>query len=122
MERKEITCIGCPMGCLLLVEIDDKGQLLVTGNNCNIGKSYGEKEMTNPTRVITTTIEVKGGHISQLSVKSEKDIPKDMIFSCLKALKGQVVEAPIKIGDIIYINIEGTGVNIIATKNIRKVV
>lgn len=120
MERRELTCIGCPMGCSLLIELGDDGELKITGNKCKIGKTYAIKEFTNPTRVITTTIVVNNGSISQVSVKSEKDIEKSKIFNCLKALKNVNIDAPIVIGDIIYENIEGTGVNIIATKNVSE--
>lgn len=121
MEKRELTCIGCPMGCSLLIEVQDDGKLKVSGNNCKIGENYALKEITNPTRVITTTVVVNNGDISQVSVKSEKDIEKSKIFDCLKVLKNINVDAPIYIGDIIYENIEETGVNIIATKNILKI-
>lgn len=120
MERRELTCIGCPMGCSLLIELGDEGELKITGNKCKIGKTYAIKEFTNPTRVITTTIVVNNGSTSQVSVKSEKDIEKSKIFNCLKTLKNVNIDAPVVIGDIIYENIEGTGVNIIATKNVSE--
>lgn len=120
MDKRELTCIGCPIGCSLLIELGDDGELKVTGNSCKIGKSYAIKEFTNPTRVITTTVVVNNGEISQVSVKSEKDIEKSKIFNCLKALKNLDIDAPINIGDIIYGNIQGTGINIIATKKVSK--
>ena len=43
-----------------------------------------------------------------------------MIHDCIKALKDVEVEAPIKIGDVLVSNIAGTGVDIVATRNIRK--
>lgn len=120
MEKKEFTCIGCPMGCTLLVELMDDGEIKVTGSSCKIGETYAIKECTNPTRILTTTLEVIGGKYPRVSVKTEKDIPKDKIFSCLKALKGIKVQAPVHIGDVVYENIENTGVNIVATRNIEK--
>ncbi len=120
MERKELTCIGCPMGCSLLVELMDDGEIKVTGSSCKIGDTYGVKECLNPTRILTTTLDVVGGIYSKLSVKTERDIPKAMLFRCLKALKDIKVQAPVHIGDIIYENIENTGVNIVATRNIEK--
>ena len=121
-DKKEITCIGCPMGCNLLIEVDDKGDIIVTGNKCNKGRDYGITEYTNPRRVITTTVDVIGGDDGRLSVKSRGDIPKDKIFQCLKLLKDVKVLAPVKIGDIIYLDIKGTGIDIIATKNIDKAI
>lgn len=120
MERKEFTCIGCPMGCALLVELDSDNNITVTGYSCKIGQDYGVKEFTNPTRVITTSVKVLGGDYPQVSVKTEKDIPKDKIFECIKELKNVEVRAPIKIGDVIYKDIQGTGVNIIATREVKE--
>lgn len=121
MKRKELTCIGCPMGCTLLVELMDNGEIKVTGSSCKIGDAYGVKECTNPTRILTTTLEVRGGKYLRVPVKTEKDIPKNKIYDCIKALKGITLNAPVSIGDVVYENIEGTGVNILATRNIEKI-
>ena len=118
MKKRELTCIGCPMGCALVIEIEDNGELKVSGNSCKVGENYAVKECTNPTRIITTTVQVENGKYASVSVKTEKDIPKEKIFDCIKDLKKVKVEAPVNIGDVIYENIEETGVNIVATKNI----
>ena len=55
-----------------------------------------------------------------VSVKTKQDIPKDKIFDCVRALKGVKVEAPVYIGDVIVANVAGTGVDIVATKNVLK--
>lgn len=120
MEKRELICINCPIGCNLEVLIDDNN-ITVKGNSCKRGEAYGIKECTNPTRIVTTTVLVKGGGESVLPVKTERDIPKDKIFDCVRALKHVVVEAPVNIGDIIVSNIACTGVNIVATKSIEKV-
>lgn len=120
MEKKELTCIGCPMGCALLVELMDDREIKVTGSSCKIGDTYAIKECINPTRILTTTLDVIGGIYTRVSVKTERDIPKSKLFSCLKALNGLKLQAPIHIGDIVYENIENTGVNIVATRNIEK--
>lgn len=120
-EKRELICIGCPIGCNLEVLIEDGKVIEVKGNSCTKGKVYGEKECTNPTRIVTSIIKVKEGKISMVSVKTEKDIPKDRIFQCLKELKGVVVKAPVRIGDVIIDNVAGTGINIVATKNVEYV-
>lgn len=121
MEKKELICIGCPMGCALTVETVEGEVISVTGNTCPRGDSYARKEVTNPTRIVTTTVRVTGGIQDMVSVKTENDIPKRDIFSCVKALKEVEVAAPVHIGDVILENAAGTGVNIIATKNIAEV-
>ena len=121
MSTRELTCIGCPIGCALVVELKGKEVISVSGNTCKIGENYGKKECTNPTRVVTSSVSVTGGDISVLPVKTEKDIPKDLIYDCVKALKNVVVKAPISIGDVVVKNILNTGVDIIATKNVKLV-
>ncbi|SKA82828.1 CxxC motif-containing protein [Clostridium sp. USBA 49] len=120
MEKRDLICIGCPMGCNLLVEIYDNNNIKVTGNSCKIGENYAIKECTNPRRIVTTTVKVNGGVYPTVSVKTETDIPKDKIFECIKLLKDITVNAPIRIGDIIFKNILNTNVNVIATKNVDK--
>ena len=117
MEPRNLTCIVCPMGCLLTVTEDADG-LHVSGNTCPRGDAYARKEMTNPTRIVTSTVRVAGGRLAMVSVKTASDIPKGKIFDCVKALKDVEVKAPVKIGDVIVENVAGTGVNIIATKNV----
>ncbi|AYD40793.1 DUF1667 domain-containing protein [Clostridium fermenticellae] len=118
MDIRDLVCIGCPMGCQLQVKLDGKKVIEVTGNTCKRGEEYGKKECVNPTRIVTSSVSVKNGAIDVVPVKTEHDIPKAKIFDCVKALKDIKVEAPVKIGDVIVKDILGTGVNIIATKNI----
>ncbi|MCB2289804.1 DUF1667 domain-containing protein [Clostridium sp. CS001] len=119
MEKRELICIGCPMGCVLYVEIGDGSNVQVTGNSCKIGEEYGIKECTSPTRILTSTVEVIHGRELMLPVKTEKDIPKNKIEECMRDLKKVKVNAPINIGDIILKNVANTGVSFIATKSIK---
>lgn len=120
MEERHLICIGCPMGCSLTVKIKDRKVFSVEGNTCKRGKAYGEKEVTNPTRTVTTTVRVKGGRIPAVSVRTETDIPKDKLFDCMRALKGLEVPAPVHRGDIILLDAAGTGVKVIATKSVER--
>ena len=119
MKRRELICIGCPMGCPIVVEMEDGKVLSVTGNTCPRGESYARKEVTNPTRIVTTTVRVDGGKVPMINVKTEQDIPKDKIFECIAALRGVTIKAPIHIGDIILENVADTGVNIVAAGNVE---
>lgn len=118
MEKRELICISCPMGCRLEVEMEGKEAINVTGNSCKRGYEYGIKECTNPTRIITSSVKVENGEIQMVPVKTEIDVPKGKMFDCIKALKGLKVKAPIKVGDTIVRDIAGTGINIIATRSI----
>ena len=119
MEQKNLTCIGCPLGCLITVELENGEVIAVTGNTCKRGDDYARKEVTCPTRIVTTTVKVKDGNAPTISVKTKSDIPKDKIFDCVKALKEIIVQAPITIGDVVLENVAGTGVDIVATKDVE---
>ena len=118
MEKRELICIGCPMGCPLTVELNGNEVVSVTGNTCKRGDDYARKEVTNPTRIVTSSVVVLNGTLAAVSCKTEKDIPKGKIFDVVKELKNVVVTAPVAIGDVVLENVAGTGVNVIATKNI----
>ena len=119
MEIRTLTCISCPMGCPLTIEMDGDEIISITGNTCKRGEVYARKEVTAPTRIVTSTIKVTGGSADMVSVKTKTDIPKDKIFDCVKCLKGVSVEAPVHIGDVIVPNAAGTGVDIVATKDVE---
>lgn len=118
MEKRNLICIGCPMGCPLVVTLDHGEVVSVEGNTCKRGAVYGKKEVTNPTRIVTSTVRVSGGSISVVSVKTREDIPKEKIFDCVKALQEIEVAAPVNIGDVVLRDVAGTGVDVVATKNI----
>ena len=121
MEKRELTCIGCPLGCEVMVILEN-GQILdVSGNTCRRGDDYARKEVTAPTRIVTTTVPVEGGTADMVPVKTKSDIPKDKIFDSLRALKGIMVSAPVRIGDIILPDAAGTGVDIVAAGNVDSV-
>ena len=122
METKkiELTCIGCPMGCPLIVTMEDGAVVSVTGNTCPRGDAYARKEVTAPTRIVTSTVKVTGGTLPAVSVKTAGDIPKGKIFDCVRALKDVAVPAPVVIGQVIVPDVAGTGVAIVATKNVEK--
>jgi CxxC motif-containing protein len=113
MEIRKLTCISCPMGCPLTVEMEGNEVISVTGNTCKRGDIYARKEVTNPTRIVTSTVKVIGGAADMVSVKTREDIPKDKIFDCVKSLKGVEVKAPVHIGDVILPNAGGTGIDML---------
>ena len=117
MEKKELTCICCPMGCGLSVELEGSNVLNVSGNTCKRGDTYAIDEVVRPVRMVTSIVKVKNGKLKMLPVKTKEPIEKSRINECLEALKTVEVQAPIHIGDIIVQN--AAGVNIIATRNIE---
>lgn len=118
METRNLICISCPLGCPLKVELRDGKVERITGNSCKRGAIYGEKEVTNPTRIVTTTVRVEGAEEPVVPVKTAEDIPKGKIFDCIYALREICLKAPIHIGDVVIKNVADTGVDIVATKEV----
>ena len=120
MAIRELTCISCPLGCPLKVETDENGAVLqVTGNTCKRGEVYGKKEVTAPERTVTSTVAVVGGSAPLVSVRTQNPIPKGKIWECMAAIRKAKVQAPVQIGDVVIENVCGTGVNVVATKNVK---
>ena len=119
-SKKELICIGCPMGCMIQLEMEQDKVKNITGYTCPKGKEYALKEVSNPTRIVTSTVKVEHGDLAMLPVKTSVDIPKSKIFKCMEALQGVVVTAPIHIGDVIVTNVAGLNANMVATQNILK--
>lgn len=106
------------MGCALTIEMEGNEVVSISGNTCPRGEAYGRKEVTNPTRIVTSTVRVTGGAADMVSVKTKQDIPKEKIFDCVKALRDVEVQAPVHVGDVIVSDVAGTGVDIVATRNV----
>ena len=119
--KKEIVCIGCPMGCYLTIDVAETKIPAVSGNRCKVGLEYAEKELSNPERTLTTTVKVRSGHLPLVSVRTNGPIPKGRIFDAMHLLASVEVEAPIKIGMPIIKNIFDTGVDVVATKDVLKI-
>ncbi|MDR0638806.1 MAG: FAD-dependent oxidoreductase [Spirochaetaceae bacterium] len=112
----ELICIVCPKGCHL--QVDEKNDCAVTGNDCVRGAEYGKQEISNPTRVLTSTVCASGGVISRMPVKTDKNIPKGKIFDAMKLLDEFEVKAPVKSGEVVIPAICGTEANFIATRGV----
>ncbi|MCD6482096.1 MAG: DUF1667 domain-containing protein [Thermoplasmata archaeon] len=118
-EIKEITCIICPIGCRMKIQRVE-GEIEIEGNGCPRGIEYAKEEMFDPRRTITSSIFVVGGEWPLVSVKTTRPVPKRDIFKVMSALKAARVSAPVKRGEILIKNVAGTGVDIVATKSVRK--
>jgi len=135
---KELICIVCPRGCHLTV--DENNDYAVSGNFCKRGEKYGKAEVTNPVRVVTSTVKVvrpaagaaagvacsaaDGAAVmpeapeTRCPVKTADAIPKALIFDAMKEIESASITAPVKIGDVVLPSICGTGIALVACKNI----
>ena len=115
MAKRELTCIVCPRGCALRVEIEEGKDLVVTGNACPRGVQYAIDECTHPMRTITSTVRAQDGSV--IPVKTDRTIPKEKMFECMVEINKAVATLPAHVGDVVIENVLGTGANVIITAN-----
>lgn len=113
---RDLTCIVCPRGCQLKVELDENGAVLsVSGNSCPRGKQYATDECTHPMRTVTSSVRTSDGGV--VSIKTDRTIPKELMFDCMKEIDRQTVTLPVRIGDVVISDLLGTGANVVVTSN-----
>ena len=117
--KRELTCINCPLGCRLVVTLDENGKevLEIQGNTCPRGAVYAKAECTNPVRMVTAVIP-RGPNQMPLAVRTAKPIPKDKIFDCLREIYACKPSPATKPGDIVLGDVQHTGVPVIATRGL----
>ena len=112
MNIRELTCIGCPMGCQLRATLEDGVVTAVTGN------TYARKECVHPERTVTGTVRVLGGLLPVVPVRTQGEVPKEKVLEVARALHHAAVPAPVQAGQVVLADVCGTGVAVVATKNI----
>ena len=116
--KKEIICTVCPRGCHVTVDGDGKNVTSVIGYACKRGLTYAEAEYSNPVRILTTTVKVENRANELLPVRSSAPVPQGKLFDCMEVIKAVAAKLPVKRYDVIVKDICGTGVDIVATKDI----
>jgi CxxC motif-containing protein len=113
-------CIGCPLGCRLEVE-EVAGEIVeVRGQSCKKGDQFARQEHTDPRRVVTTTVAIRGALHPRLPVKSAGDVPKGQVMAVCELLHTLTIEAPVRMGEVIVANALGTGVDIVASRDLKR--
>lgn len=124
IETLRFNCTTCPSECLLTVKVerDADGPVVevrsVTGNSCPRGDAFSHQELTCPMRVLTTTVAVSGGDEALLPVRTAEAIPLALHAQAMDLIRGLVVDAPIRMGDIVLEDLLGTNIDLIASMDI----
>jgi len=117
-ENQAFTCIGCPIGCPLQLTHEGSEILEIEGHQCSRGAKYARQEFTDPRRGMSTTVRVEGARWARLPVKVSKPIPKHRVIEAARIIHGVVVQAPVKVGDVVLRNLLGEeGVDVVATRS-----
>ncbi len=113
IKTRNLTCIVCPRGCALTVEMEDGAVKSIAGNLCPRGKKYAEDECIHPMRTVTSTVKTEDGGV--IAVKTDRTIPKENVFECMEKINAAVAKLPVHIGDVIIADVFGA--NVVATQN-----
>jgi CxxC motif-containing protein len=115
-------CIGCPLGCRLEVDEDSHGDIVeVRGSSCRKGDRYAEQEHTDPRRAVTTTVAITGGLWPRLPVKTDGEIPKDLVRLACDELRRIRLRAPVGMGDVVVEDLLHTGCSVVASRSMPAV-
>lgn len=124
IETLQFNCTTCPSECLLTVEVERgaDGNVIevrsVTGNSCPRGDTFAHQELTCPMRVLTTTVAVSGGDEALLPVRTVEAIPLALHAQAMDLIRGLVVEAPIRMGDVVLEDLLDTNIDLVASMDI----
>ncbi len=113
---KEMICIVCPVGCHMSVD----SNMNVFNNKCKRGEVYAKKELTNPTRMVTSTVRIESALQARIPVKTMDAIPKGKIFELMEMLADVTLKAPVKRGHVVIENVFDTGVEIVTTASLTE--
>ena len=117
---EEMICVTCPMGCTLTVTHENETVLNVEGNACPRGLKYIESELSDPRRMVATTVRVKGGLHPLVPVYTAEPFPKPRIFELLDALREVEVDAPVTIEQVVLDDALGTGIDVVASRDLPR--
>lgn len=116
--EKEIICLGCPNGCHLCVKEKAREDIEVTGHQCDRGVDYGREEFLEPKRVVTAVVRTGSANVPYVPVKSDRPLIKARIPALLEALYRCELQLPVRCGDVLLGDFEGTGVNVQVTRTV----
>lgn len=121
MLRKEITCIVCPIGCSIVVTGTEDKIESIEGNQCARGEDYAKAEFFHPERILTSTAKIEGSDEPLIPLRSNKPVPKELLAECMAEIKKLRLEAPVERYQVLIPNILGTGADIVATREGKRV-
>ena len=121
MEEIKMICVSCPKGCTLTVTTDGKTVVKVTDASCKRGEDYAHQEITDPRRMVASTVKVKNGTHPLVPVYTAAPVPKPLIFDILAEIRKTELQAPVKTEQVVIENVLNTGIDIIASRDMPRI-
>ena len=117
-EITKMICITCPVGCTLEVSHEGETVISIDGDTCKRGIDYAEAELTDPRRMVTSTVKVRGGVHPLVPVYTAAPIPKPLIFDLLAELRKVELQAPVELDQVALENALDTGIDVLSSRNL----
>jgi len=118
----DLECILCPNGCSMRVRHQNKEIIDVENIKCEKGYDYAVQELSAPVRTLTSTVKVIDGELPLVSVRTDKPIPVELIFKTMECIRDIEVRAPVKVGQKLVENLFNTGVALMATREVERII
>ena len=119
-EKKHFTCITCPVGCEIDVELQDGAVVSMEGNRCEKAEDFVRQELEEPMRVLTTTVRIEGAKWPVLPVRTDRPIPKRLMLQVMREIAGKDLQAPVSMSDVIASDVAGSGADVVATRSMER--
>lgn len=119
-EHQKLICVMCPKGCTLEVDREGNTVLSVTGG-CKRGHEYAHQELVDPRRKVASSVRITGAIHPLLPVYTSAAFPKAMIPKLLQLLRTVSVDAPVSTNQVVITNALDTGIDVLASREMRKV-
>ncbi len=119
--KKRLTCVECPKGCVLSVDIENCMVVDIIGSECPKGKKYAADEIENPVRILTSAVLTEGLSLKMVPVRTDKPVPKNSILKAMEEVKKARISKAVPAGEIIIKNLLNLDVNLISTREVKRV-
>ena len=119
-ESREFICVTCPVGCTIQAKVEDGKLLSIEGNTCSRGIDFVEEELTAPKRMLTTTVQVRGGTLPLVPVRTVEAIPKNLLLEVARVLRDTVVDAPVEAHQVVLADALGCGVDVVTSRSMER--
>lgn len=96
VEQRSFICVTCPVGCSIDATLLDGRLLEAHGQACKRGLDFVKEELTAPKRVLTSTVQVRGGVLPLVPVRTRTPMSKGRLLEVATLLREIVLEAPVE--------------------------
>ncbi|MGC9359209.1 MAG: DUF1667 domain-containing protein [Anaerolineae bacterium] len=117
MKERSLICVTCPVGCNLTVVLDGDEIVEVRGAGCRRGEDFVREELTDPRRMLASTVRVAGGRYPLVPVRSVEPLPKALLLPTAQLLREIVLRAPVAEHQVVLQDVLDSGVSIVTSRS-----